>query len=188
MRVFINPGHDRKYDKGAPPWNHFHGIHEADVAYAIGKLVEYYLQKAGCDTYLMQSDNLCHDSNYPDRAEAVCYTANDWGADIFVSIHCNSFDGRAHGTEVEAYRSNTEAARLAECIQAQIIDALGTTDRGVKFRHDLIVLNQTDMPAVLVETAFIDQEDDAELLRDRQDDFARAIARGVTDWASGRAT
>ena len=32
-------------------------------------------------------------------------------------------------------------------------------------------------PAVLVETAFIDNAQDAELLRDKQDDFARAIAR-----------
>jgi N-acetylmuramoyl-L-alanine amidase len=39
------------------------------------------------------------------------------------------------------------------------------------------------MPAVLVELAFISNEGDEELLRDRQDDFARAIARGVTDYA-----
>jgi len=38
------------------------------------------------------------------------------------------------------------------------------------------------MPAILVETAFIDNEEDAELLRNRQDAFARAIARGVTDY------
>ena len=39
------------------------------------------------------------------------------------------------------------------------------------------------MPAVLVELAFIDNVGDAALLRDRQDAFARAIARGVTDYA-----
>ena len=38
------------------------------------------------------------------------------------------------------------------------------------------------MPAVLVEMAFIDQDDDATLLRDLADDFARAIARGITDY------
>ena len=37
----------------------------------------------------------------------------------------------------------------------------------------------------LVAMAFIDNPDDAILLRDRQDDFARAIARGVTDFLSG---
>ena len=65
------------------------------------------------------------------------------------------------------------------------MDSLDTLDRGLKARTDLAVLNGTDMPAVLVEMAFIDEENDAILLRDRQDDFARAIARGVTDFLSG---
>ena len=46
------------------------------------------------------------------------------------------------------------------------------------------VLKNTDAPAVLIETAFIDNPDDAKLLVDREDDFARAIARGVTDYFS----
>ena len=62
------------------------------------------------------------------------------------------------------------------------MDSLDTTDRGLKDRPGLYVLKHTDMPAVLVELAFIDNEDDAALLRDNQDDFARAIARGVTDY------
>ncbi|WP_199846815.1 N-acetylmuramoyl-L-alanine amidase family protein, partial [Acidaminococcus fermentans] len=57
-----------------------------------------------------------------------------------------------------------------------------TTDRGVKVMPGLMVLKHTDMPACLVETAFIDNDADAELLRTGYDDFARAIARGVTDY------
>ena len=75
------------------------------------------------------------------------------------------------------------AERLADCIQRQIVDSLGTVDRGLKERPELTVLRATDMPAALVELAFISNEEDEELLRDRQDDFARAIARGVTDYA-----
>ena len=55
-------------------------------------------------------------------------------------------------------------------------------NRGVKVGERLYVLKNTDAPAVLVETAFIDNPDDAKLLVDREDDFARAIARGVTDY------
>ena len=40
------------------------------------------------------------------------------------------------------------------------------------------------MPAVLVECAFIDNPHDAKLLVDKEDDFARAIARGVTDYVA----
>jgi N-acetylmuramoyl-L-alanine amidase len=71
---------------------------------------------------------------------------------------------------------------LAQYIQNQIVDSLGTLDRGIKAMPQLLVLKYTDMTAVLVEMAFIDNDDDAELLANRQDDFARAIARGVTDY------
>lgn len=47
---------------------------------------------------------------------------------------------------------------------------------------ELLVLRYTDMPAVLVETAFIDNDDDMALLVNNEDDIARAIARGVTDY------
>ena len=66
------------------------------------------------------------------------------------------------------------------------MDALGTVDRGIKAAkpgvNGLYVLSNTDAVAVLVELAFIDHEGDAELLRSQQDEFARAIARGVTDY------
>ena len=98
---------------------------------------------------------------------------------------CNAANTEAHGTEVEIYPGSDESQRLGQCIQSQIVDSLGTTDRGLKERPGLCVLKHTDMPAVLVETAFIDNDEDAELLTNRQDDFARAIARGVTDYEQG---
>ena len=106
-------------------------------------------------------------------------------ADLFVSIHCNAAGNlSAHGTEVECYRLNSSAASLAQCIQDQIVNSLGTLDRGVKEMPQLIVLKHTNMPAVLVETAFISNDDDANLLANNQDDFARAIARGITDYVA----
>ena len=181
MKVYLNPGHDLDYDSGAVNPNT--GLRECDVADGIGKLVQHYLDAAGCTVRLLQSDNLCgFDCDRRDRPTAVCYDANDWDADIFVSIHCNAANTYARGTEVECYSKNSEGGKLAECIQKQIVDSLGTVDRGVKEYPDLLVLKHTDMPAVLVETAFIDNDEDADLLIKRQDEFARAIARGITDY------
>lgn len=133
--------------------------------------------KVTCD------DNLNWESTYADRQDcSVCDCANEWPADIFISIHCNAANGMAHGTETLIHSEGGRAEQLAECIQRQIVDSLDTTDRGLKERPELIVLRATDMPAVLVELAFIDNDEDAELLMTRQDDFARAIARGVTDY------
>lgn len=184
MKVFINPGHDQKYDSGAVNPNT--GLRECDVAAEVGALVVDYLEAAGCECQIMQSDNLAPTragrSSYDDRqGPTVTETANNWGADIFVSIHCNSANTAAQGTEVECYGGGA-GEQLAQCIQSQIVDSLGTVDRGVKYMPKLLVLKYTDMPAVLVEMAFINNDEDAELLAGKTDEFARAIARGVTDY------
>ena len=171
MKAFLNPGHCVGADPGACGC----GLEEASVALAVGKLVDKYLQAAGVETYLFQADSLGE----------ISATSNAWGADIFVSIHCNSAGTEAaNGTETFRYPGSTKGAKLAGAIQAQIVDAMGTTDRGVK-EANFSVLRNTDCTAVLVEMAFIQNPSDAELLRNRQDDFARAIARGVTDYISG---
>ena len=176
-KIFINPGHDELSLKGTPDYdpgavNYDIPLYENEVAWNVGNLVAEYLEAAGCEVKVLQSESLRH----------IYESANEWGADYFVSIHCNAFNASAHGTETLTYPSDVEGYKLAGCIQAQIVDSLDTLDRGLKARTDLAVLNGTDMPAVLVEMAFIDEEDDAILLRDNQDDFARAIARGVTDY------
>ena len=171
MKVFLNPGHapNGNPDPGACGC----GLRECDVAKSVADLVEYYLVAAGVEVVgNMQDDDL----------GAITGTANESDADIFVSIHCNAANSMAYGTEVLVYPGSTCGRQLGNCIQRQIVDSLDTTDRGLKDRPGLWVLKSTDMPAVLVELAFIDNEDDAALLRDNQDDFARAIARGVTDY------
>lgn len=171
MKVFINPGHCPGADPGACG----HGLQEADVALAVGKLVKQYLDVAGVETKLYQEDSL----------RAISAASNEWGAELFVSIHCNSADNpAANGTETYRYPGSTNGAKLAGAIQAQLIDAMSTTDRGVK-EANFSVLRNTDCTAVLVEMAFINNESDAALLRDKRDDFARAIARGVTDYIAG---
>ena len=184
MKVFINPGHDTAYDSGAVNPNT--GLRECDVAAEVGALVVDYLEAAGCECQIMQSDNLAPTpagrSEYADRQGAtVTETANDWGADIFVSIHCHAANTAAQGTEIECFGGGA-GEQLAQCIQSQIVGALGTLDRGVKYMPKLLVLRYTDVPAVLVEMAFINNNDDAELLRDRSTDFAAAITRCITDY------
>ena len=176
MKVFINPGHS---PNGFPdPGACSARTRECDVTLAVGKLVEKYLNAVGIETVLLQSDILSE----------VCYEANKAEADLFISIHCNSVASPyAEGTETWACAGSKNGYRLAECIQNQIVGALKTVNRGVKIatpgKNGLYVLTNTDMPAVLVELAFISNEDDEELLRNNQVDFARAIARGVTDYA-----
>ena len=178
-KIFLNPGHCLGVDNGAINTRLY--VFEAAVARQIGEKVAKYLQEAGCEVELLQSNNLCgEDSSTPN----ITKTANDWGADIFISLHCNAFNQHAQGTECLVFSKFTKSEQLAKAIQTQIVSSLGTVDRGVKERSDLIVLKCTTMPAVLVEMAFIDNEEDCLKLMQKQDEFAAAIARGVTDYLS----
>ena len=168
MKVFLNPGHGDT-DPGATGF----GLKEADIAAEISVLVEGKLQAAGIETRSLQTDNLAY----------VPIAANEWEADLFVSIHCNAFNGAANGTEVLIYRIGTQGAELGQSIQNSIVNQLGTADRGLKERPGLCVLRRTDMPAILVETAFIDEEHDNSLLANNQMEFAQAIADGICQYA-----
>lgn len=171
-KIFINPGHDIDLDSGAVNLNT--GRRECDVARDAGKLLACYLQTAGYEVRTLQNDDL----------GLVCETSNEWGADIFVSLHCNAFNTQARGTET-LYKS-FNGQRLANDIQSQIIRSINTVDRGVKERQDLWVLNGTDATAVLVEMAFIDNDEDLALLNNDLDTIVRAIARGITDFIGGK--
>ena len=109
----------------------------------------------------------------------ICNESNAWGADLFVSIHCNA--GGGTGSETFYYYGSTKGRRLAEAIQKQMVDSIGTVNRRVEAKG-FAVLSGTVAVAALVETAFIDNPRDARLLVEREDDFARAIARGITDF------
>ncbi len=90
--------------------------------------------------------------------------ANSLGVDYFMSIHANA--GGGNGTETYAYASGTEADQLAHKVQEEVLDHLGTNDRGVKYA-DFYVLIHTSMPADLNEMAFLDVwAGNAELLSD----------------------
>lgn len=174
MKVFLNPGHAPGGNPDPGAVNTKLGLRESDIAKKISDLVAGYLGAAGVKVVgNVQSDSLSH----------IVSEANASGADVFISIHCNAFaDPNAKGTETCVYPGSKVGLALGGCIQKQIVRAMETVDRGIKYREGLYVLRATDMPAVLVETAFINNTEDALKLRDDYVDFARAIARGVTDY------
>lgn len=178
MKVFINPGHALNGDPDPGAVNQYNGLRECDVVANVCEALSRYLIAAGVEVVgVMQDDSL----------KAVVCAANDSGADVFVSVHCNAATSeQANGTEVWHFHNSAKGKQLAHCIQRQIVAALNTIDRGIKGAkpgsNGLYVLTNTDAVSVLVELAFISNVEDCLLLQQNQDDFARAIARGITDY------
>ena len=172
MKILIDPGHSGPREPGACAGD----ISEAAVVLAIARLAAARLRERG-HTVRLSRDGDIDDDGLIWRAEL----ANDWGADLFLSIHANSAaNTTAHGTEVWYYPGSRAGRRLAHRIQHAIVQRLGTADRGVK-PATFTVLAATECPAVLVETAFLSNSVDRALLTTpaRQADFAVAIAAAI---------
>lgn len=96
-------------------------------------------------------------SSLTDSLRKRCDTANNAKADIFVSIHHNACPG-GEGTEALCITGGMSEAVSCEILKE--IASLGYRNRGAKNRRDLYVINNTVMPAIIVECAFVDSPKD----------------------------
>lgn len=186
VRIMINPGHDSSIGSNGLPVDSgavYDDVYECDIVMDVGMMVADYLQAAGISNVtVLQQDNLAGEYPYSYRYSIVGQ-ANMNKVDYVISIHANAAANEsANGCEVLVYDYNSPANELAQCIHDQICEALDLEPRGIKERNDLAILKATRMPAVLVELAFLSNDKDREKLCNNKDDFAAAIARGVTDF------
>ncbi len=186
--VVIDPGHGsiysgKGYDPGAIGAT---GLRESDVVLDIGKRVEKLLTDQGIKVLMTRSGDT--NLSLEDRANI----ANQANADAFVSIHANaSVSSTLNGTSTYFYApsgSNLEGQRavrkkLAESIQNQLLAVLGRKNLGVR-EENFAVLRCTSVPSVLVETAFISNNEEEILLADEQfrEQAAQAIAQGIMEF------
>ena len=172
MKIVIDPGHSGPCEPGACAG----GVTEAAVVLAIADQLSELLIAAGHSVLMTRSGD-CPLTGLKWRAEL----ANCWNADLFISIHANSFaDPGAHGSEVYYFPGSGRGLTLARLIQAQLVRRLHTADRGSK-QAMFTVLKLTACPAVLVETAFLSNPAERRLLTEpaSQQLFAGAIADAV---------
>ena len=148
-KIYINPGHSDK-DPGAVSYETERKLNVKVSNY----MSKYLLANYECETKVTPG------SMY--RLSEVCQDANEWGADLFVSNHFNA--GGGDGYEALVY--NQKRVSLGAVFEKHILD-IGQNSRGVKLRPGLMVLSDTNMPAVLNESAFVDNKKD---IQDWNDD------------------
>ncbi|HIW33407.1 MAG TPA: N-acetylmuramoyl-L-alanine amidase family protein [Candidatus Paenibacillus intestinavium] len=126
------------------------------------------------------------DDTYLELTERVAFAENIPGlgkkADIFISVHANSFTtSDANGTET--YYSNANSKTLAETIHPHVVAAVGLKDRGVK-TAGFKVIKATTMPAILLEVGYMSNAGDVKVLFNEatQKKLAVEIAAGVNKY------
>lgn len=167
--VILDAGHG-----GANPGATYNGRQEKDDALNLTLAVGNILQEYGIDVLYTRTEDVF------ETPFAKAQEANMSGADIFVSIHRNSspIPNQYAGVESLVYSDMGVPAELARNINKQL-ENVGYRNIGVTERPNLIVLNSTNMPAVLVEVGFINSDIDNLLFDNRFQQTAYAIADGI---------
>jgi N-acetylmuramoyl-L-alanine amidase len=177
--ICIDPGHGGS-DPGAINYNL--NLMEKDLNIDIAQRLSVILTKKGWNVLLTRNSDV--DVSYPHSSGPVelgarVKIAEDMGAELFLSIHCNALANQGYsGTSTHFYKKKDRA--LAEMLQAELINMLQRKNRGV-IRNKFYVLAHTTMPAALVEVAYLSNPTEARLLRDPnfRQKVAEALARGL---------
>ena len=146
------------------------GVTEKSITLRVVQEVQRLLTAAGSEVLLTRSTDTEVSAKHAlatdiEELQARCDVANDANADIFLSIHMDSFaSGDAKGTTGYFYGDGTSAGhRLADQVQRGVVAALGTQDRGTK-SCNFYVVRHTVMPAALVEVAFVSNPAEEKLM------------------------
>ncbi|MBQ5841280.1 MAG: N-acetylmuramoyl-L-alanine amidase [Clostridia bacterium] len=182
IRIFIDQGHNPQgINAGAEGF----GYREQDITYQVGVYLANLLREDGRFAVRLSRntpEEVLGTSNATSLAARV-NAANSWGAEYFISIHCNANENPAiNGTEVYVYRDPGTAASLARDVLDGIVERMGTKDNGVRVNSSLYVLRRTRMPAILVELAYITNEQDVQKLVNDPYGFAVGIYDGILDF------
>lgn len=159
MKLYLDPGHG-----GTDPGAQGNGIREKDIALDIAKNIKNILL-AG---YQNIEVRMSRENDTTKSLSQRTSEANSWGADFYLSIHCNAANGAARGYEDFIHNSlgsTSQTASYQNIIHAEVIKLNKLIDRGKK-KADFHVLRESAMPALLTENGFIDNSADAALMKD----------------------
>lgn len=179
--IVIDPGHGGSDSGAIGPT----GVMEKSITLRVGNELRRLLTQEGATVYMTRSTDK---EVSPKRSKATdieelqarCDVANQKNADIFVSIHMDSFtNDAAKGTTGYYYSLGNKRSRiLADKIRAGVIDQIGTQSRGTQ-SSNFYVVKHTDMPATLVELAFISNKNEEQLMN--SEDGIKKAAQGIAD-------
>ncbi len=189
MTIVIDPGHGGASSTGCSAIHGGSRIVEKRLTLQIASRVRKQLAAKGLNVIMTRTTD--KDLGLKDRPAL----ANRNLADVFVSIHVDDAPGnaRASGTTAYYHRSDENSRALAHAIARAVSAAGKVPNRGARsdlerFRTGMAVLRTAEMPAILLEVAFISNPSDrAKLVTEEfQTSVAEAVAAGVINFVEAR--
>jgi N-acetylmuramoyl-L-alanine amidase len=179
--IVIDPGHGG-IDGGAK----YHGLSEKKVTLEMALQLGQVLQAGGASVvYTRESDIDYYTrgkggkrSDLLKRVDII----NTSEATIFISIHTNAIrGGQWFGAEVYYHPKWPENKQLAEVMQQALRGFPPGNRRQAKQDSDILVLKDTNIPGILIETGFLSNPREAVMLADPayQRKMAEQIAKAL---------
>jgi N-acetylmuramoyl-L-alanine amidase len=189
--IVVDPGHGG-IDPGVVGKN---GLLEKDITLAVGKRLAANLGQAGAmvlltreaDTDLSDPTTLGAAAKKREDLQRRVALANDNHADLYVSIHVNSFTSPdRRGAQTFVQPGKEKSLKASRHIQEELAGVLKNTARQ-PVEVDYYITRNTNMPAVVVEIGFLTNDAEARLLEDPayQGKVAWAIYAGVVKYFAG---
>jgi len=181
--VCIDPGHGGRDPGTISPYDTT--FYEKDIVLDMSLRLRDKLEEAGVKVIMTREEDVELHSYWKEDVWARPRIANEANATFFVSIHVNAFDTKVknfdiyNGTEIYHWgktHGEFTSKQFAE-IMGEEIDAVTDTKFNGIAVQDYGVLRLSNMPALLVETAYITNKDDEQRLR--SDEFRRNMVLGI---------
>ena len=192
-KIVLDPGHGGK-DVGAVA----DGTLEKTINLQVATRLAAKLRQRGYTVVTTRK------SDTPVSLSQRVESTNKWGADLYISLHCNSADASVSGLEIfsatwhgtpptgdqvpakercPANAFDRENAYLTFYTQKALLDATKASDRGIK-RRRFYVIRDITCPGMLIEMGFLSNNTERQLLKqaNRQDAIAKAIADAVDNF------
>jgi N-acetylmuramoyl-L-alanine amidase len=185
--IIIDPGHG-----GIDGGTSKNDILEKDINLDIAKRLRIYLKQKGYEVAMTRDKDKSLESlsnktgsRHLKDLNARTYIINNSNAQLFMSIHTNCHTGNSYadGSLVLFNGKFFENKTLAYCVQRALnnitIDGIERTIHNPQYSFDFYLLNYSKIPGVIIETAFISNQKEWELLQ--QDNFKNQIAKAIAD-------
>lgn len=169
--IAIDPGHG-----GSATGASYQGVAEKEINLAVALLLRQRLEALGYRVIMTRQDD--RDVGLYER----CAIANTAGADIFISVHANAAVNNSafQGLYTYHYPTSVRGSELARTVQGPACALTGAIDRGIA-SDNFVVVRETVMPAVLVETGFMSSPQELSRLTDPA--YQNCLAWGIAEGA-----
>lgn len=192
--IVVDPGHGGE-DPGALGRG---GSYEKDIVLEVAKKLADVLRQGGAQVILTRETDvdLADLDEYNIYRRAVqdlsrrVAIANEHKADLFISVHVNSFpDPGEDGAQAFSQPGSEEGKKLATEIQREMNRFLANPGRLAK-QADYYTLRESKMPGALVEIGFISNPREEKLMLDHdyQNKIAWSIYAGIVRYFSKSST